>query len=45
MINDSYKFRHWSAVLRESTITKEHKSKTSIQILIALIVTIKILKY
>jgi len=27
-------FRHWSAILRESTWIKEHKSNTLIQVLI-----------
>jgi hypothetical protein len=43
MIIDSYKFRLSSAILRESTKTKEHKSKTPIQISIALILIFKIL--
>jgi hypothetical protein len=38
-------FWHQSANLRESTWTKEHKSNTLIQLLIALTVVIKILQF
>ena len=38
-------FWHQSANLRESTWTKEHKSIMLIQVLIALTVVIKILKF
>jgi len=31
----SYMFRHWSAFVRESTKTKDHKSSTPIQVLVA----------
>jgi hypothetical protein len=45
IIINSCIFRHWSAILRYSIWTKGHKSSTLIQILVALTVIIKILKY
>jgi hypothetical protein len=41
----SYTFRHQSVVLRDSTKTKENKSNMPIQVLIALTIIIRILKY
>jgi hypothetical protein len=40
-----YMFWHWTAILSEFSNTKDHKSNMPVQVLIALIVTIKILKY
>jgi len=37
----SYMFRHRNAILRESTWTKEHKCNTIIQVLIALLLSLK----
>jgi hypothetical protein len=44
---NSYVFRHQNAILSESIKTKEHKSKTPIQVSIALtvIISTKILKF
>jgi len=42
---NSYMFWHQGAIFRGSTKTKEHKSNMPIQVLIALTVIIKILKY
>jgi len=33
---NSYMFWHWSAIFREPTKTKEHKSNTPFQVLITL---------
>jgi hypothetical protein len=40
-----YMFRHQGAIFRGSTKTKKHKSNMPIQVLIALTVIIKILKF
>jgi len=45
IIVDSYKFPRWNAILRESTNTKEHDSRTLIQVSIALTDIFEILKY
>jgi hypothetical protein len=40
-----YKFRHRSAIIRESTNTKDHKSNTPFQVLTTVTVIFKVLKW